>query len=114
MGRLLVAFRQKRYYFSARPSPHYSQESSVGLCWATQTQGTMPQKAVCATCQHLDVRKEQTAGIPAGRVGRARINLPLDECRLRNDRHTSPSWGVLGLLEERLLGCGRAKGRALY
>ena len=36
----------------------------------------MPQKGMCATCQHLDVRKEYTAGMPASYPGRARINLP--------------------------------------
>ena len=36
----------------------------------------MPQKGMCATCQHFDVRKEYTAGIPASYPGRARINLP--------------------------------------
>lgn len=36
---------------------------------------------MCPTCQHYDTRKEYTAGIPAGYVGRARINLPPgDEC----------------------------------
>jgi hypothetical protein len=39
----------------------------------------MPQKGMCATCQHFDVRKEYQAGIPASYPGRARINLPPNE-----------------------------------
>ncbi len=36
----------------------------------------MPWEGMCAACQHFDVRKKCVAGIPAGYVGRARINLP--------------------------------------
>jgi hypothetical protein len=36
----------------------------------------MPKHGMCVTCQHIDVRKECAAGIPASSPGRTRINLP--------------------------------------
>ena len=41
----------------------------------------MPQKGMCATCQHFDVRKEYQAGIPAAtQAALGSTSLPNLEC----------------------------------